>query len=63
MNRYEGRRALVTGGGSGIGQATVLRMLREGGTSANSPAAAAAISRSVTAFRRSVRFEVSTDSA
>ena len=32
MNRYEGRRALITGGGSGIGQATVLRMLREGGS-------------------------------
>ncbi|MGW8375628.1 SDR family NAD(P)-dependent oxidoreductase [Streptomyces sp. ODS28] len=32
MNRYEGRRALVTGAGSGIGQATVLRMLHEGGT-------------------------------
>ncbi len=31
MNRYEGRRALVTGGGSGIGQATVLRLLAEGG--------------------------------
>ncbi|WP_241480225.1 SDR family NAD(P)-dependent oxidoreductase [Nocardiopsis halotolerans] len=31
MNRYEGRRALVTGGGSGIGQATVLRVLAEGG--------------------------------
>ncbi|MFF2273549.1 SDR family NAD(P)-dependent oxidoreductase [Agromyces sp. NPDC058136] len=31
MNRYEGRRALITGGGSGIGQATVLRMLAEGG--------------------------------
>ncbi|MFG3143080.1 SDR family NAD(P)-dependent oxidoreductase [Streptomyces sp. NPDC048243] len=31
MNRYEGRRALVTGGGSGIGQATVERMLAEGG--------------------------------
>ena len=31
MNRYEGRRALVTGGGSGIGQATVLRILTEGG--------------------------------
>ncbi|AJP00340.1 short-chain dehydrogenase [Streptomyces cyaneogriseus subsp. noncyanogenus] len=30
MNRYEGRRALITGGGSGIGQATVLRMLAEG---------------------------------
>lgn len=31
MNRYEGRRALITGGGSGIGQATALRMLSEGG--------------------------------
>lgn len=31
MNRYEGRRALITGGGSGIGQATVLRLLSEGG--------------------------------
>ncbi|MFQ6148201.1 SDR family oxidoreductase [Streptomyces sp. SID10815] len=31
MNRYEGRRALITGGGSGIGQATVLRVLAEGG--------------------------------
>ncbi|MFL1380992.1 SDR family NAD(P)-dependent oxidoreductase [Nocardiopsis protaetiae] len=32
MNRYEGRRVLVTGGGSGIGQATVLRVLAEGGS-------------------------------
>lgn len=31
MQRYENRRSLVTGGGSGIGQATVLRMLEEGG--------------------------------
>lgn len=31
MNRFEHRRVLVTGGGSGIGQATVLRMLQEGG--------------------------------
>lgn len=31
LTRYEGRCALVTGGGSGIGQATVLRMLAEGG--------------------------------
>ncbi|GGY53455.1 SDR family NAD(P)-dependent oxidoreductase [Streptomyces omiyaensis] len=31
LTRYQGRRALVTGGGSGIGQATVLRMLAEGG--------------------------------
>jgi NAD(P)-dependent dehydrogenase (short-subunit alcohol dehydrogenase family) len=31
LTRYTGRRALVTGGGSGIGQATVLRMLAEGG--------------------------------
>ncbi|EST36520.1 SDR family NAD(P)-dependent oxidoreductase [Streptomyces roseochromogenus] len=32
MQRFEGRRVLVTGGGSGIGRATVLRILREGGT-------------------------------
>ncbi|MCX4552921.1 SDR family oxidoreductase [Streptomyces sp. NBC_01387] len=31
MNRYEGRRVLITGGGSGIGQATVHRILDEGG--------------------------------
>ncbi|MCX4980464.1 SDR family NAD(P)-dependent oxidoreductase [Streptomyces sp. NBC_00572] len=31
LTRYVGRRALITGGGSGIGQATVLRVLAEGG--------------------------------
>ncbi|MGW8887348.1 SDR family NAD(P)-dependent oxidoreductase [Streptomyces sp. NPDC055749] len=31
MNRYEGRRTLITGAGSGIGQATVHRVLAEGG--------------------------------
>ncbi|MFE9257135.1 SDR family NAD(P)-dependent oxidoreductase [Streptomyces sp. NPDC006879] len=31
MNRYEGRRVLITGAGSGIGQATVHRILAEGG--------------------------------
>lgn len=31
MKRFEGRKSLVTGGGSGIGQATVLRFLSEGG--------------------------------
>ncbi|MEU1525500.1 SDR family NAD(P)-dependent oxidoreductase [Nocardia rhamnosiphila] len=31
LQRYEGRRVLVTGGGSGIGQACVLRILAEGG--------------------------------
>ncbi|WP_137725487.1 SDR family NAD(P)-dependent oxidoreductase [Prescottella subtropica] len=32
MNRFEGRRALVTGAGSGIGQAVVARLLEEGAT-------------------------------
>ncbi|MER6308823.1 SDR family NAD(P)-dependent oxidoreductase [Streptomyces sp. NPDC001739] len=31
MNRFEGRRVLITGAGSGIGQATVHRILAEGG--------------------------------
>ena len=31
MNRFEGRKALITGAGSGIGQATVARILAEGG--------------------------------
>ncbi|MEV2279051.1 SDR family NAD(P)-dependent oxidoreductase [Nocardiopsis sp. NPDC049922] len=31
MDRYTGRRVLVTGAGSGIGQATALRVLSEGG--------------------------------
>lgn len=31
-HRYDHRRVLVTGGGSGIGQATVLRILAEGGS-------------------------------
>ncbi|MYS57986.1 MULTISPECIES: SDR family NAD(P)-dependent oxidoreductase [Streptomycetaceae] len=30
MNRFDGRKALVTGAGSGIGQATVARLLDEG---------------------------------
>ncbi|OBI79957.1 short-chain dehydrogenase [Mycobacterium sp. E740] len=32
MQRYTDRRVLITGAGSGIGQATVLRILDEGGT-------------------------------
>ncbi|MFI5529763.1 SDR family NAD(P)-dependent oxidoreductase [Kitasatospora sp. NPDC051853] len=32
MNRFDGRRVLITGAGSGIGQATVRRVLAEGGT-------------------------------
>lgn len=31
MDRFDGRRVLITGGGSGIGQATALRILAEGG--------------------------------
>ena len=31
-SRYQGRRTLITGAGSGIGQACVLRILAEGGT-------------------------------
>ncbi|MFE9328109.1 SDR family NAD(P)-dependent oxidoreductase [Nocardia sp. NPDC052278] len=31
LQRYTDRRVLITGGGSGIGQATVLRILEEGG--------------------------------
>ena len=32
MNRFENRVVLITGAGSGIGQATVARILAEGGT-------------------------------
>ncbi|HEY3671140.1 MAG TPA: short-chain dehydrogenase, partial [Acidimicrobiia bacterium] len=32
MERFQDRRIIVTGGGSGIGRATVLRLLREAGT-------------------------------
>jgi NAD(P)-dependent dehydrogenase (short-subunit alcohol dehydrogenase family) len=31
MNRFAERRIIVTGGGSGIGQGTVVRLLDEGG--------------------------------
>ncbi|MGW5950568.1 SDR family NAD(P)-dependent oxidoreductase, partial [Streptomyces celluloflavus] len=31
MERFDGRRVLITGAGSGIGQATVHRILAEGG--------------------------------
>ncbi|GAA3113061.1 SDR family NAD(P)-dependent oxidoreductase [Streptosporangium carneum] len=32
MSRYEGRRVVVTGAGSGIGRATTVRLVREGAT-------------------------------
>ena len=52
VQRYADRRVLITGGGSGIGQACVLRILGEGGR-----VAAADISRSgsTTRWRRLVR--------
>ncbi len=48
MNRYVGRRALVTGAGSGIGQATVLRMLAEGGRVVAADISEAGLSDTVT---------------
>ena len=32
MQRFDDRRIIITGAGSGIGQATVARLLEEGGT-------------------------------
>ncbi|MBF6353172.1 SDR family oxidoreductase [Nocardia higoensis] len=49
LQRYEGRRVLVTGGGSGIGQATVLRILREGGRVAAADISDAGLQDTVTA--------------
>lgn len=43
MPRYTDRRALVTGGGSGIGQACVLRILAEGGAVAAADISAAGL--------------------
>lgn len=47
MDRYEGRRALVTGAGSGIGQATVLRMLAEGAAVVGADLSAAGLADTV----------------
>ena len=44
MQRYTDRRVLVTGGGSGIGQACVLRILAEGGRVAAADISAAGLS-------------------
>jgi NAD(P)-dependent dehydrogenase (short-subunit alcohol dehydrogenase family) len=43
LERYAGRRVLVTGGGSGIGQACVLRILAEGGRVAAADISAAGL--------------------
>ncbi|MFJ5880593.1 SDR family NAD(P)-dependent oxidoreductase [Kitasatospora cineracea] len=43
MKRFEGRRVLITGAGSGIGQATVHRILAEGGTVVAADVAAAGL--------------------
>ncbi|MEI6698350.1 MAG: SDR family NAD(P)-dependent oxidoreductase, partial [Mycobacteriaceae bacterium] len=43
MQRYTDRRVLVTGGGSGIGQACVLRILAEGGRVAAADISAAGL--------------------
>ncbi|RBP65053.1 NAD(P)-dependent dehydrogenase (short-subunit alcohol dehydrogenase family) [Brevibacterium sanguinis] len=43
MNRYTDRRVLITGAGSGIGQATVLRFLSEGGRVAAADVSAAGL--------------------
>ncbi|AJE44044.1 SDR family NAD(P)-dependent oxidoreductase [Streptomyces nodosus] len=45
MQRFEGRRILVTGAGSGIGQATVHRLLAEGGRVAAVDIVAAGLER------------------
>ncbi|MGC7101785.1 SDR family NAD(P)-dependent oxidoreductase [Amycolatopsis lurida] len=45
MQRFAGRTALVTGGGSGIGQATVLRLLAEGATVATADVSAGGLEK------------------
>ncbi|CAM3485468.1 SDR family oxidoreductase [Nocardioides dubius] len=47
MNRYDERRVLVTGAGSGIGQATVLRILAEGASVAAADISAAGLADTV----------------
>ncbi|NSC20862.1 SDR family oxidoreductase [Streptomyces albus subsp. chlorinus] len=45
MNRFDGRTVLITGAGSGIGRATVLRVLEEGGTVAAADISAAGLEK------------------
>ncbi|MEW2221920.1 SDR family NAD(P)-dependent oxidoreductase [Streptomyces sp. NPDC006990] len=56
MNRFTGRRVLVTGAGSGIGQATALRILAEGGSVAATDIAEAGLEKT-----RALAAEAGTD--
>jgi len=47
LQRYADRRVLITGGGSGIGQATVLRILDEGGAVVAADVSAAGLEHTV----------------